>query len=54
MCFKVEHPLEPINENNLKKDSAYNLARWAVDTGINDLAYEHNHYLYGTSKTTDK
>ncbi len=46
--------LEPINENNLKKDPAYNLARWAVDTGVNDLAHEHNHYLYGTSKTTDK
>lgn len=46
--------LEPLHENNLKKDPAYNLSRWAVDTGIADLAQEHNHYLYGTPKTTEK
>lgn len=45
---------KPVHENNLKKDPAYNLARWAVDAGIADLAHEHNHYLYGTSKTTEE
>ncbi len=46
--------LEPFDKNNLKKDPVYNLARWAVDTGVDDLAHEHNHYLYGTSKTIDE
>lgn len=45
--------LEPLNENKenkLKKDPAYNLSAWAVDTGVDDLAQEHDHYLYGTPK----
>jgi len=25
----------------------------AVDTGINDLAYQHDHYLYGTIKKNE-
>ena len=45
--------MEPLNENRLRKDPAYNLSTWAVDTGIDDLAQEHNHYLYGTPKKTE-
>lgn len=46
--------LEPLNENKLRKDPAYSLSSWAVDTGIEDLAQEHDHYLYGTPKKTEK
>jgi hypothetical protein len=29
------------------------LERCAVDTGIEDLAHQHDHYLYGTPKKPD-
>ena len=51
---KIIASMEPLHGNDLKKDPAYNLSRWAVDTGIEDLAQEHNHYLYGIPKTTEK
>ncbi len=28
--------------------------RYAVDTGIPDLSYQHDHYLYGISKKSSK
>ncbi|HIJ06506.1 MAG: Uncharacterized protein XE11_2101 [Methanomicrobiales archaeon 53_19] len=31
-------------------DPAYGISSLAVDTGIEDLAIEHDHYLYGTPK----
>ncbi|WP_346865094.1 hypothetical protein [Methanocalculus sp. MSAO_Arc2] len=31
-------------------DPAYRISSLAVDTGIEDLAVEHDHYLYGTPK----
>ncbi|MCA1916462.1 hypothetical protein [Methanospirillum hungatei] len=37
-------------EINPERDPAYNIASIAVDTGIQDLACEHDHYLYGTEK----
>jgi len=40
-------------ENNPELDPAYNIASLAVDTGIPDLAYEHDHYLYGTDKRAE-
>ncbi len=30
------------------------LAKFAVDTGIPDLAINHDHYLYGHPKVTDE
>lgn len=38
------------DEKNPERDPAYNIASLAVDTGIPDLACEHDHYLYGTDK----
>ena len=37
-------------ENNSELDPAFNIASLAVDTGIPDLASEHDHYLNGTDK----
>lgn len=36
--------------NDVEKDSAFDLSSLAVKTNIPDLAAEHDHYLYGTSK----
>jgi hypothetical protein len=33
-----------------EEDPAYGISSLAVDTGIEDLAIEHDHYLYGTPK----
>lgn len=33
------------------KNPAIGLANEAVDSGIEDLATQHNHYIYGTPKT---
>ncbi len=43
---------DEIYEKNPELDPAYNIASLAVDTGIPDLAHEHDHYLYGTDKRT--
>ena len=40
-------------EINPERDPAYNIASLAVDTGISDLACEHDHYLYGTEKRAE-
>lgn len=40
-------------EINPERDPAYNIASLAVDTGIPDLACEHDHYLYGTDKRAE-
>jgi hypothetical protein len=39
-----------IENDNVKSDTAFDLASLAVETGIADLATEHDHYLYGTPK----
>ena len=33
-----------------EEDPAYRISSLAVDTGIEDLAIEHDHYLYGIPK----
>ena len=38
---------------SIESDSAYNIASLAVDTGIPDLASNHDHYLYGVPKKED-
>ncbi len=35
-------------------DPAYRISSLAVDTGIEDLAVEHDHYLYGIPKQNPK
>lgn len=35
---------------NVESDSAFSLASLAVQTGIPDLATQHDHYLYGVPK----
>lgn len=35
-------------------DPAYNLSRFAVSTGLPDLAREHDHYTYGTPKRSPR
>ena len=35
-------------------DPAFRLDRFAVKTGIPDLASEHDHYIYGTPKRTTR
>jgi tetratricopeptide (TPR) repeat protein len=37
-----------------EKDPSFDLASLAVETGVTDLAVEHNHYLYGTPKRGKK
>ena len=37
-------------QKNPELDPAFNVSSLAVDTGIPDLASEHDHYLYGTDK----
>jgi hypothetical protein len=34
----------------VEDDPAYDLASLAVETGISDLAAQHDYYLYGTRK----
>jgi predicted DNA-binding antitoxin AbrB/MazE fold protein len=37
-----------------ERDPAYDFSDLAVETGIPDLASEHDHYLYGTPKREKK
>lgn len=39
-----------IAKNDEEQDPALGLAELAIDTGISDLAREHDHYLYGTPR----
>ncbi len=39
-----------IAQNHKDQDPAFALADLAVETGVHDLAREHDHYLYGTPK----
>ncbi len=58
--FRLKHPLDlkPGQEVELivkevepvESDPSFDLASLAVETGITDLAVEHNHYLYGVPK----
>jgi len=46
---------KPENGNQPSDDHSWNalaelLKGCAIDTGISDLAHQHDHYLYGTSK----
>ncbi len=34
----------------LEKDPLFHISRLAVETGVRDLAAQHDHYLYGTPK----
>lgn len=44
-------PLEKVKHiDNMEDDPALNISSLAVRTGIDDLATEHDHYLYGISK----
>jgi len=43
--------LNPINWKCAgEEDPAYRISSLAVDTGIEDLSIEHDHYLYGIPK----
>ena len=58
--FRLKHPLDlkPGQEVELiireispiESDPSFDLTSLAVDTGVSDLAVEHDHYLYGISK----
>ena len=51
-----EPPAIAVNgsSNDLEDDPLMKLiAECATDTGIGDLAHEHDHYLYGTPKRGD-
>ncbi|VVB55788.1 Uncharacterised protein [uncultured archaeon] len=62
--FRLKHPLDlkPGQEVELiireippiETDPSFDLASLAVDTGVSDLAVEHDHYLYGISKRGPK
>lgn len=39
-----------IAKDNEEQEPAFALAELAVETGITDLAREHDHYLYGTPR----
>jgi hypothetical protein len=41
-------PLEPVSETDEGRDVL--ILECQVDTGIPDLASQHDHYLYGTPK----
>jgi hypothetical protein len=38
------------SETTTNATSIYQIHQHAVDTGVPDLAAQHDHYLYGTSK----
>lgn len=48
-----ERPGVDPNSEGLGKLLAY-VKENAVDTGVNDMAHEHDHYLYSTSKRDDQ
>jgi len=35
---------------DVENDPAFDISSLAIDTGITDLATEHDHYLYGVPK----
>ena len=46
---------EPENSKQTVEDHSWNaltelVNECAIDTGVTDLAHQHDHYLYGTSK----
>lgn len=45
----VNKPADELDDDPLMKL----IAECAMDTGIGDLAHEHDHYLYGTPKRGD-
>lgn len=40
----------PVEDPDVENDPAFDISSLAVDTGISDLAIEHDHYLYGKPK----
>jgi len=48
--LKIEPIKTRIQPDDVESDLAYNIASLAVNTGIPDLASNHDHYLYGLPK----
>ena len=58
--FRLKHPLNlkrgqevelTVKEvDTVEDDPSYDISSLAVETGISNLAEEHDHYLYGTPK----
>ncbi len=46
----VKNFLKPAKSESIANAPIYEIHQHAVDTGIPDLAAQHDHYLYGTSK----
>jgi hypothetical protein len=52
---RVEVVKEKTTEDRSPKDDIlFNMADYAIDTGIPDLAVNIDHYLYGHPKVTDE
>ena len=54
-CF-VEERVKPLLQTpmNPEDDPLFDMAKYAVKTGIRDLATNLDHYLYGHPKVTDR
>ncbi|NES84914.1 MAG: hypothetical protein F6K10_27825 [Moorea sp. SIO2B7] len=51
ITFVEETPTLQAQTDDLSWDDLLNfIAQYAVETGIEDLAHQHDHYLYGTAK----
>ena len=54
MCVRVEpEPAIQTTANRPEDDPLFDMSKYAVDTGIPDLAVNLDHYLYGHPKVTD-
>ena len=51
--LKIESIKAKDEIDDVELDPAYNISSLAVDTGIPDLASNHDHYLYGLPKKED-
>ena len=51
--LKIESIKAKNEIDDVELDPAYNISSLAVDTGIPDLASNHDHYLYGLPKKED-
>ena len=63
----VFRPVEPVvlregqivqltiaDDDSVVNDPAFNISALSVETGVTDLASEHDHYLYGTPKRSER
>lgn len=48
--FMREEILVPEKEKSKDINAISDLDEFAIETGISDLSYQHDHYLYGTPK----